>query len=74
MMFTPGVSVGTMNIDMPPCASTSASVTAITIRNEDQRAFEENHFSPLITQWSPSRTARVLNRVGSAPACGSVIE
>ena len=29
---------------------------------------------PLITQSSPSRTADVVNRVGSAPACGSVIE
>ena len=74
MIFTPGVSVGTMNIDMPPCASTSASVTAITIRNDDQRAFDENHFSPLITHSLPSRTARVRNSVGSAPACGSVIE
>ena len=38
------------------------------------RAFDEKNFHPLITHSSPSRSARVVNRVGSAPACGSVIE
>ena len=33
-----------------------------------------NHFSPLITHSSPSRTAWVRNRLGSDPPCGSVIE
>ena len=37
-------------------------------------ALEEKNFQPLITQSSPSRTAEVVNIVGSAPACGSVIE
>jgi hypothetical protein len=32
-----------------------------------------NHFSPLITQSWPSRTAWVRNRLGSEPPCGSVI-
>ena len=38
------------------------------------RAFDEKNFQPLITHSSPSFTARVVNIVGSAPACGSVIE
>ena len=33
-MFTPGVSVGTRNIDMPWYALTSGLVTAMTIRND----------------------------------------
>ncbi len=44
------------------------------MRNDAKRAFDENHFSPLITQSSPSRTALVVNTFGSAPPCGSVIE
>src|SRR5260370_10602680 len=73
-MLTPGVSVGTRNIDMPRYGLTSGLVTAMTIRNDDVLAFEEKYFHPLITHSSPSLTARVLNSVGSAPACGSVIE
>jgi len=34
-------------------------VTAITSRNAADLALEEKYFQPLITQWSPSRTARV---------------
>ena len=33
-----------------------------------------NHFSPLMTHSSPSRSACVRNRFGSEPPCGSVIE
>ena len=49
-------------------------VTAITMMNEAVRAFDEKNFQPSMTQSSPSLTARVVNIVGSAPACGSVIE
>src|SRR5580698_476083 len=44
------------------------------MRNDDQRALDENHFSPLITQLSPFNSARVSKTLGSAPPCGSVIE
>ena len=73
-MFTPGVSVGSRNIDMPWYGLTSGLVTTITMRNDAVFALEEKYFQPLITQSSPSRTALVLNCVGSAPPCGSVIE
>ena len=53
--LTPGVSVGTTNIDIRWCVGASGSVTAITIRNDAKRACEENHFSPLITHSSPSQ-------------------
>ena len=46
----------------------------ITNRMSATRPAEVNHFSPLITHSSPSRTAWVLNRFGSLPPCGSVIE
>ena len=70
----PGVSVGTRNIDMPWYALTSGLVTAMTMRNDAVFAFDEKNFQPLMTHSSPSLTARVVNSVGSAPACGSVIE
>ena len=73
-MFTPGVSVGTRNIDIPLYGLTSGLVTAMTMRNDAVLALEEKYFQPLMTHSSPSLTARVLNSVGSAPACGSVIE
>ncbi len=59
---------------MPWYALTSGSVTAITIRNDAVLALDEKNFQPSITHSSPSRVARVVNMVGSAPACGSVIE
>ena len=70
----PGRSDGTMNIDMPWYGDTSGSVTAITMTNAAVFAFEEKNFHPFSTHSSPSRTARVLNWVGSAPPSGSVIE
>src|SRR5213595_1474695 len=73
-MLMPGVSAGTRNIDMPLYGLTSGLVTAMTIRNDAVLALEEKNFQPLITHSSPSLTAPVLNSVGSAPACGSVIE
>lgn len=65
---------GTTNIDMLVCAGASGSVTAMTIRNSAHSAWEENHFSPLMTHSSPSSTAVVRKPVGSDPPCGSVIE
>lgn len=44
------------------------------MRNDAEDANDEYHFSPLMTQWSPSGTAVVVNTLGSAPPCGSVIE
>src|SRR3546814_1862415 len=74
MTSTPGVSVGTISIDIRSCGGFSGLVTTITIRKAAKRAFDENHFSPSITHSSPSRHARQVNSLGSAPACGSVIE
>jgi hypothetical protein len=59
---------------MPLYGLTSGLVTAITMRNDAVLALDEKYFQPLMTHSSPSLTARVLNIVGSAPACGSVIE
>ena len=52
----------------------SGSVTAITMKKLATWAWDENHFSPLITHSSPTNSARVVNTLGSAPPCGSVIE
>ena len=59
---------------MPWYALTSGSVTAMTMRNDEVLALDEKNFHPLMTHSSPSRPARVVNIVGSAPAWGSVIE
>src|ERR1700684_3980827 len=69
----PGRSDGTMNIAMPRYGDTSGLVTAITMTNAAVLAFEEKNFHPFSTHSSPSRTARVLNWVGSAPASGSAM-
>lgn len=61
-------------MDIERCGSASGSVTAMTMRNSANRAWLENHFSPLMTHSSPSRTAVVRKPVGSDPPCGSVIE
>ena len=75
MMFTPGVSVSTTNIEARLCGRASGSVTAMTMRKSAIEPLEVNHLWPLITQSSPSRTARVLSSVGSEPALlGSVME
>ena len=44
------------------------------MRKSEMLALDENHLCPLMTHSSPSRSARVDSRVGSAPAPGSVIE
>ncbi|MCY1186275.1 hypothetical protein D9M71_226670 [compost metagenome] len=62
-----------MNIDWLEISGASASVTTMTMKNSAKRAFEANHFLPLITHSSPSRTAVVVKTCGSAPPCGSVI-
>jgi hypothetical protein len=59
---------------MPRYGLASGLVTAMTMRNAAVLALEEKNFHPLMTQSPPSRTASVVNRVGSEPACGSVIE
>ena len=59
---------------MPWYTLISGFVTTMTMRNDAVRAFDEKNFQPLMTHSSPSRSARVVNIVGSAPACGSVIE
>ena len=46
----------------------------MTMKKLAYLAFDENHFSPFNTHSSPSLTALVVNSVGSAPPCGSVIE
>ena len=57
------------------CGAASGSVTVMTIPNAAPSAPDENHLCPLITQSSPSRTARVRSVVGSEPGTsGSVIE
>src|SRR5271155_3875440 len=70
----PGASIGTTKVERRLYGGASGSVTAIVMRNEDHRALEENHFSPLITQLSPFNSARVSKTLGSAPPWGSVIE
>ena len=73
-MLTPGVSVGTRNMDAPLYTLTSGSVMAITMRKAAVRALDEKNFHPLMTHSSPSRTATVVNCCGSEPAWGSVME
>ena len=56
------------------CRGADGSVRAITSARSDIDALDENHFSPLSTQSSPSCTASVRMPVASAPAARSVIE
>ena len=64
MISTPGVSRGTRNMPLVHITMMMSALAPALV----------NHFSPLITHSSPSRTAVVLNRFGSDPPCGSVIE
>jgi hypothetical protein len=70
----PGVSAGTTNIEYLWYGGASGSVIAITMMKDAIEANDENHFSPLMIQWSPSRVAVVAKTFGSAPPCGSVME
>ena len=49
-------------------------VTAITMRKSATEPLVVNHLWPSMIHSSPSRTARVVIMVGSAPAPGSVME
>lgn len=71
---SPSVPAGIRNVDAPVCTGTSGSVIATTMKKEATEALEEKYFRPVMTQSSPSRTARVVKTRGSAPPCGSVIE
>ena len=64
MISTPGVSRGTTNIPFVHITKMMSALAPALV----------NHFSPLMTHSSPSRSALVLNRFGSDPPCGSVIE
>lgn len=46
-------------MDAPWCTGTSGSVMATTMKNEATEALDEKNFRPVMTQSSPSRTARV---------------
>ena len=61
-------------MDMRRWDGSSGSVTAMTMKKAAKRAWDENHFSPLMTHSSPSSTAGVWNCVGSDPPWGSVME
>jgi len=64
MISTPGVSRGTTNMPLVHITKMMSALAPALV----------NHFSPLMTQSSPSRVAWVWNRLGSDPPCGSVIE
>jgi hypothetical protein len=64
MISTPGVSRGTTNMPL-------VHITKMMSAREPALV---NHFSPVMTHSSPSRTAWVWNSVGSEPPCGSVME
>ena len=73
-MSTPGVSTGTMNIELPWYGWTSGLVTAMTMRKS---ATERVGREPLVAVDDPLVAVahrRVASSVGSAPAPGSVIE
>src|ERR1051326_6116726 len=50
------------------CLGASGSVFAKTVVNAAREAPEVNHLCPLITHWSPSRTAVAFICVGALPA------
>src|SRR2546423_15705300 len=72
---SPGVSVGTRNMDARSYGGASGSVTAITIRTSAIMPFDVNHLCPLMTHSLPSSTAVVERFTGSEPAfIGSVMQ
>ena len=79
-MLRPGCSstsgsFSTTNAVMPRCrGSASGSVTASSMTAPARSPFVAHIFRPVITNSSPSRTARVEIAWTSEPACGSVIE
>src|SRR5258708_36437777 len=70
-----GVFLGRIFCDVPPLSAPLPPVRHMTMKKSARKPFEVNHLCPLITHWSPSRTAVVLIDRGSEPAeSGSVIE
>ncbi len=67
----PGVPLSTRKAEMPPRAPFALSVTAIRMVKSASAARLIQILRPLITQSSPSRTARVVIMAGSPPAPGS---
>ena len=68
----PGVSSGTRNMVSPLCLATVGSVRVSRKTYCARCAPLVNIFWPLMTQWSPSSTARVCAAATSEPDCGSV--
>ncbi len=67
----PGASRGTTRADsprVPPSAPVRANTTYIPAAG----AFEMKRLAPVMTQWSPCRSARVATAAASEPASGSV--
>ncbi len=77
-MFTPVMLVGTMICTIGPSRldfAPGSTTRHITMKKSALTPFDVNHLWPLITHWSPSRTAVVSSERGSEPGlCGSVIE
>jgi hypothetical protein len=71
-MVTPGWSSRNANHEIPACLGTSTSVRASNIPRSASMAPELQTFWPVITQWSPSRVARVDRPARSEPDPGSL--
>jgi hypothetical protein len=67
----PGESMGTMIMETPLCLGASGSVRTATQLWLAVCAPVFHIFCPLMTQWSPSRTAFVFRAARSVPASGS---
>ena len=67
MILKPGVSAGTIIWLARACGSAAGSVTTITMAKLAPSAEDVNHFLPLITYESPSRTAVVAIQTGFDP-------
>ena len=67
----PGVSIGTMKVEMPRCLGASGSVRQASQTWEAVSAALVQSFWPLMSQSSPSFTARVSRAARSVPALGS---
>jgi hypothetical protein len=72
LMVTPGWSNGKANQEMPRCLGTSKLVRASSMPKSAPTAWLDQTFCPLMTQRSPSRSARVVKPARSEPAPGSL--
>ena len=70
-MSMPGVSMGTINQEIPLCFGASGSVRTSSSQYWATWAWLVQIFCPLMTYSSPSRTARVRRLARSEPAWGS---